>query len=258
MHLWCVSTGALAPEDLYADCWDVLSPDERARYHRYRSARHRQEYLTARWLVRTVLSGYTHVRRADLSFSAGAHGRPELAGLARLRQPALRFNLSHTTDLAVCLVGHDRDLGVDAEHVGNGRAARDLADVVLTRRERSDLETLPSDLITRRFFELWTLKEAYVKARGLGLVIPLRYIEFRFHGPGRISAELDASLADDAASWTFDLLPIGSTHVVATAVRRGPHGAATLTTTSLLGDANSSPGILSTLSPFGDRTPETA
>jgi 4'-phosphopantetheinyl transferase len=216
-QLWHLAPAAIAPGQLRTKCWDLLSPDERARYDRYHFAHDRHQYLTARWLVRTLLARYTGQHPAQLSFVANAHGRPELSASACV-QP-LRFNLAHTRDLVVCLVALGREIGVDVEKLDAGQHGPELAATVLSPRELASFAALAPALRPRRFIELWTLKEAYVKARGLGLAIPLGQFGFELDDGATARIDIEPSLGDDSSSWEFRHVEIGSEHLACTAMR---------------------------------------
>ena len=114
--------------------------------------------------------------------SRNVHGRPEIldrpAGV-----PDLRFNLSHTDGLIACAVTIGREVGVDVEHVGR-RLTHDIAGRFFAPREVADLKSLPVAEQPRVFFDYWTLKEAYIKARGFGLALPLGDFAFRPRAAG--------------------------------------------------------------------------
>ena len=119
-------------------------------------------FLATRVLVRTVLSRYAPVAPADWRFAADEYGRPHVVGDG---QPRLSFNLSNTSRLVVCAVAQDTDVGVDAERV-RPRTPLDIADRFFAPREAAALSALPTDEQLARFYDYWTLKESYIKARG--------------------------------------------------------------------------------------------
>lgn len=190
---------ALARLDQYLT---LLSPDEHQRMARFVFERDRHRFLLTRALARTMLSRYAAVvPPAAWQFTANIHGRPEI-----LNRPAgvpdLRFNISHTDGLIACAVTIGREVGVDVEHVGR-RLTHDVAARFFAPAEVADLQALPEDEQARLFFDYWTLKEAYIKARGFGLALPLG--DFAFHlSPDRAPAiTFEPSLQDDPATWQF-------------------------------------------------------
>lgn len=209
------SAGALAKR---AEYLPLMSPEERERMSRLVFERDRQRFLLTRALVRTMLSRYAPVKPADWQFIANVHGRPEIldrpAGV-----PDLRFNISHTEGLIACAVTIGREVGVDVEHV-NRRLTQDVAARFFAPAEVAHLQSLPEDEQARVFFDYWTLKEAYIKARGFGLSLPLA--DFAFHlAPGAGPAiSFEPSLPDDPATWQFLQDWPTPTHRLGLAVRR--------------------------------------
>jgi len=212
-HVWLARTGAGAKSALAA-CEDLLDPREQARKARFRPADKRREFAIAHALVRVALSRYADVPPRAWRFVENAHGRPEIAGPAGV--PPLRFNLSHADGLAACAIALENDIGVDVESCSRAVDLR-VASRFFARDEVRALEALPAARRARRFLELWTLKEAYIKARGLGLALPLRSFAFDL-APGRPPAVrfLD-ELGDDPARWRFTVRTLPSGHLLALA-----------------------------------------
>ena len=121
-HVWLARPEALADAALQARCRGLLSEDEIARHGRLRSAAVRALFLTAHAMKRSALSHYGGVSPESWRFEANAWGRPEITGPAGA--PPLRFNLSHTTGLAACVVTRDADCGVDVESLDRRRDPR--------------------------------------------------------------------------------------------------------------------------------------
>jgi 4'-phosphopantetheinyl transferase len=148
-----------------------LTPDEKSRAARFRIARDRDHFIAARGILRELLGGYLHRFPADLEFDYGPSGKPAL----RTGGPSspLRFNLSHSHGLAVYAFALGREVGIDLESIRPDFAGDDIAGRYFSTRELNELRALPSELRPEGFFLCWTRKEAYVKARGEGLQIPL-------------------------------------------------------------------------------------
>jgi 4'-phosphopantetheinyl transferase len=195
----------------------LLSDVERARHTRFHFEHDRHSYLIAHALTRSVLGGLTGIAPQALSFELGPHGRPELC-LAE-PHPPVRFNLSHTRGLVACAVALAHDVGVDVEQVERRLDVQALARSVFSTEERTELEALPDEAQRSRFFELWTLKEAYIKAVGLGLALPLRSISLQL-APGRHPGiRFAPPVVDDAKQWWFRVLQLRATHTLAVAMR---------------------------------------
>lgn len=155
----------------------TLSPEERARHDALNHPRVRDEHLRARRMVRHVLSRYADVAPGDWRFTPNAHGRPFVASPS-LSRP-LHFNLSHTRGMLAMTVSRTADAGCDVEwHPRRGDTVA-VAHRYFAPAEVEALRALPAHRQRPRFFTLWTLKEAYIKARAMGLAIPLQ--RFAFH-----------------------------------------------------------------------------
>jgi 4'-phosphopantetheinyl transferase len=214
VHLWCTSLERAHDPALLARYAALLSGDERARHAAFRFDEHRREYLVTRALVRTVLSRYAATHPGAWRFTRNEYGRPELDDGG----PGLRFNLANTAGLVVCLVAAGSEVGVDVERLDRAPAILELAPSVFSRRELAELGSQPGAARQDRAVALWTLKEAYIKARGMGLAIDLAAFSFRFE-PDRIRVALDPSLRDDPVRWEFRLVDRGG-HRIALALER--------------------------------------
>jgi 4'-phosphopantetheinyl transferase len=219
-HLWYVDPDAIEDWYLLAAYHTVMSPDEAVQQARYRFPEGRREYLVTRALVRSVLSAYAPVLPRDWVFARNKHGRPEVVGPAGA--PRLRFNLSNTRGLVVCLVARDREVGVDVEDTFRRGETVGVADRFFSPFEAASLRRQPISRQRSRFFDYWTLKEAYIKARGMGLAIPLDHFSYHLDEPGPIRISFTPELPDDPARWQFSLSSIGERHRIATAVERRP------------------------------------
>jgi 4'-phosphopantetheinyl transferase len=217
VHLWVVEPERISEPRLLAAYQALLSEEERERHVRFRFEKHRQQFLVSHALVRVTLSRYAPVRPQAWHFSANAYGRPEIANEVL---PRLRFNLSHTDGMAVCAVALDVDVGADVEHAGRPGQTVELADSFFSPSEAAALRALPAERQRERFFDYWTLKESYIKARGAGLSLPLD--QFAFHlepgRPPRIS--FDPRMVDDPETWQFVQVRLAAEHPAAVAVRR--------------------------------------
>jgi 4'-phosphopantetheinyl transferase len=218
VHLWLTCPDDVADSGHLAACRAMLSDDERARLARLRREPDRRAFLVAHALVRSALSRYAGVPPEGWTFATNRWGRPEVAGPGA--GPALRFSLSHTSGLVACAVALDCDCGVDVESSDRGGNPLGVAQRVLAPKELADLDSRTAGERHDRFLAYWTLKEAYVKARGLGLSLPLRQLSFSVTGE-RIRIEFAAPGEDAAHSWQFSLLRPTPHHVLAVAVRRG-------------------------------------
>lgn len=196
IDLWCTLLGEV-DEALLPRYRAMLCAQEIERMERFHFARDRRRNLITRALVRTVLSRYGSLSAREWRFSADAHGRPRIAN-----PPAgfaLDFNLSHSADMIVLAVC-DRAIGVDVEHIAR-EADIDRLDRYFSAAERAGLRALAPPDRRRRFFELWTLKESYLKARGVGLRLPLDAFAFEFAGECGLRLSFEPPIEDSPRRW---------------------------------------------------------
>jgi 4'-phosphopantetheinyl transferase len=197
----------------------LMTTEERDQYRRFRFERDRRLFLATRVLVRTVLSRYASVAPADWRFAAGVHGKPHVAHPPLT--PSIHFNLANTSGLVACAVSVAHEaIGVDVERAQELADAMPLAERYFAAREIQALRALPVAEQPRRFVAYWTLKESYIKARGLGLTLPLDQFSFCL-ADGRIAVDFDHRLADDSTRWRFSLLDMSPQHVLAVGVDTG-------------------------------------
>ena len=203
---------------LVADATEWMSGDEHDRYRRLRFEPARRLFLATRVLVREVLSRYASVAPEGWRFVADPAGKPRVA--QPVVSPALHFNLANTSGLVVCGVSTAHEaIGVDAERSDRPVDYTALAARFFAPVEADDLRTLPPDRRPRRFFEYWTLKESYIKARGLGLRLPLDQFAFAIDSE-RIRVSF-ASPALDDTHWRFASVHVGPDYLVAVGADTG-------------------------------------
>lgn len=159
-----------APGELVA----VLSPEERDYAARFHFERDRTSYVAAHGMLRVLLSDLIgDVEPRDWRFAAGVHGKPQLT---HSRLTNVRFSISHTHGMAACAVACGREVGVDVEAADRPPPFAIMADW-FTPAEAAEIASRPIGSRADQFFFVWTLKEAYVKARGYGLRLPLKLID---------------------------------------------------------------------------------
>lgn len=147
----------------------VLAPDERERADRFHFRRDHNRFVVARAALRQILSGYLRVTPGRVRFTYSPYGKPGLAG-----EPCdLKFNVSHSNEVALYAFARGCEVGLDVEFVREDFAGMDIAEQFFSAREVAMLGRLPPDARPRAFFNCWTRKEAYIKARGEGLSHPL-------------------------------------------------------------------------------------
>ncbi len=184
----------------------LLTPEEAAQEHRFYFEHDRRRYLVTRAMVRLLLSRYAPVAPERWAFSKNAYGRPAIAEHITADEPAardLRFNISHTRGLIVLAVTRGRELGVDVENLAVRNISLDVADRFFSPSEAAELMRHPKERQQERFFEYWTFKESYIKARGMGLSLPLDGFSFDFPKPETVRIDIDPSLEDSPERWNF-------------------------------------------------------
>lgn len=218
-HIWYVRQDSIRDPDLLERYAAMLSEDERKQWQRFRFEKHRHTYLVAHALVRSALSRYCDVDPSVWQFERNNYGRPDVSA-PQVWRP-LRFNLSHTTGMVAVIVAWDREVGVDVEWVDRPNYGPSIANRYFSPDEVSDLFALPEETQARAFFNYWTLKEAYIKARGMGLSIPLDQFSFRLRSTEPIGISFAPELVDDPNSWYFERHTPSNSHTLSLAVRRG-------------------------------------
>ena len=150
---------------------DSLAPDEKSRAAQFVFVRDRDHFIAARGILRALVGAYVGRSAAQVEFTYEAGGKPGLSlGAAK---PPIRFNLSHSHGLAVYAFAHRREVGIDVEAVRPEVAGEEIAERFFSAGELAELRSLPRELRNEGFFLCWTRKEAYIKARGSGIGIPL-------------------------------------------------------------------------------------
>jgi 4'-phosphopantetheinyl transferase len=216
VDVWVLAIAGLVRDGTLARLQCVLSADERARLSAFRVDADRHAYVAAHGLARHALSARTPgVVPEAWTFRTGSRGRPEVDGPAPHR--GLRFNLSHTRGTVACVVTDGVSCGIDVERRDGAADVDLLAGGVLTAAERRRLDGLDDAARRAEFFRHWTLKEAFAKARGDGVLLPLDRCEFD-PSADPIRVRPAPSLADDERAWWFDQWQDGDC-VVALALR---------------------------------------
>ena len=212
-ELWYVRTADVARSSLLAKYEALLTAEELSQRSKFVFETNRHEYLATRALAQCVLARWTQRRPGEVAFRRTAHGRPVIHPPS-----SIRFNLTNTVHLVACLVGGGRELGVDAEPIARADGILAIADSVFLEGEREALGRLALAERRRRAVELWTCKEAYMKARGMGMSIPPQKFQIDHRGG---APRLDLSMLgdDDEGRWELRTYEIEG-HLVSTCVER--------------------------------------
>jgi 4'-phosphopantetheinyl transferase len=167
--LWLVALDA--PACAGHGLQSLLSSDERERAQRFVFERDRQRFIAARGMLRTLLGRYVRIAPDAIRFDYGARGKPQLRDGSG--GPSVQFNLSHSGGWALLGVTRDAPIGVDIEVHRDVPEAASIARSNFALEETRHLLSLPPSQRVQAFFECWTRKEAYIKALGDGLSMPL-------------------------------------------------------------------------------------
>ena len=197
----------------------ALSLDDRDRAARFRFDADRHRFSLARATLRMILGRYLKAEPAELQFRFGPCGKPRLVYSQNER--GLRFNLSHSHELALIAVARDREVGIDVEFMRPDFATDEVAEHFFSRAEVQQLAAIEPESKTQSFFNCWTRKEAYIKARGEGLSLPLNQFDVSLVPDA--PAELIDSRVDRAevSRWSFQELFPASGYAAALALE-GP------------------------------------
>jgi 4'-phosphopantetheinyl transferase len=217
VHVWTASLSR--PPEEVERFEGLLSEDELQRAARFRFGRDRRRFIVARGSLREILARYVSLPPSLLRFGYNAFGKPELRGQAG--PTPIRFNLSHSEDLALYAVAAGREVGVDVEFVREDVACEEVARSFFSGREVETLMVLPRDARKLAFFNCWTRKEAYIKARGAGLSLPLDAFDVSL-SPGEPAALMHVrDEPREAARWSLRELSPAPGYVAALAVEGG-------------------------------------
>lgn len=214
VQVWIAEPQALSLEFLLETYGDILSEEELQRCHRFHFEDDRKHFVAAHALLRNALAHYMGCLPHQLNFVKGINGKPELAPQGN--QPAPRFNLSHTRGMVACALTAEHNCGIDVEGIRPMKQLDGVAETVFSTEELGCLDNAGWDDASRLqvFFRLWTLKEAYIKATGLGMSAPLQQISI---DPDTHSLHDNSRKLQDPVNWLLDSWQPTSTHILALA-----------------------------------------
>ncbi len=176
VHVWRATLDP-APDDV-AELSQLLSSDERLRARRFYFERDRRRFVVARGILRLLVSEYLAVEPGCVAFCYGRYGKPFLSN--EFESSCLQFNLSHAHELALYAFSYGRAVGIDLERIKPDRDITGIAVRFFSPNESARLLALPKTQQRKAFFNCWTRKEAYLKAKGAGLTLPLDRFEVSF------------------------------------------------------------------------------
>jgi 4'-phosphopantetheinyl transferase len=214
VHIWRAALNLAPPQ---VRCLrEFLSDDEVQRADRFVFERDRTHFTVARGLLRLILGRYLQCDPRTLRFHYSAYGKPALVPPAD--RAGLVFNVSHAHGLALFAVARSGVLGIDIEYIRPIPEVEQIARQFFSAQEQSALRALPADQRLTAFFACWTRKEAYIKARGEGLSLPLDQFDVSL-APGA-PAKLLAVASDERehTRWALRSLDPGPGYVAALAI----------------------------------------
>jgi 4'-phosphopantetheinyl transferase len=214
VHVWFTQFSAI-PAPALAGYQGLMNCAEQDRNLRYKRGTLRDADAITRALLRTVLSQYEDCPPQRWQFAAHTHGRPYIANPAT----DLHFNLSHSSEWVVCAVSRIPVIGIDIERCNRNVEVLRLARRFFSPREYRDVLARADEERKHRFFDYWTLKESYIKARGEGISLGLDKFGFGFSADGTIDIECDEKLQETPSAWQFRLSPRAGDHRLALAVK---------------------------------------
>jgi len=220
IHLWQLEQADFELSSLQNECLAWLTEPELKRFQRFQFDRHRKQLLLGRILMRVALSSYNKsISPSSWNFTHNDYGKPAIS--EEQNSASLYFNLSHSAEKVVLAVSRCKDIGIDVECARKPRRIAAIAQRYFSDKEASQLLSLSEDQQQSRFYDLWTLKEAYIKACGMGLAIPLQHFSYGFSGGDRLTVEFDARRNDEEAAWQFWQLSAGFDFKLAVAAKAG-------------------------------------
>ena len=216
IHVWILSDENFDDRAVERLSLTALRPEEIRRSGRFLFEKHRKQFILTRWLLRLILSEYcAEIRPLDWEFDTNAYGKPHIQNRISVN---LEFNLSHTDGQIVLALAIDDEIGVDVEFVGRPNFSLDIAQNYFSPVEVTELYKIEPSMRISRFFDLWTLKEAYIKACGQGLSIPLDHFAYSFLG-SRLEISFNQERNDDPSLWNIWLWELSKKHVMSVALK---------------------------------------
>ena len=214
VDIWLTFSDQIQDKNLLHQYRQMLTDEERNKRKKFIFDHDRHQYLVTRALLRTVLSKYAPIRPEQWSFSTTRYGKPVIENRMPLTQKIF-FNISHTRGLIILGISTSGFIGVDAEDINATEPLTDGLSQLFSAQEINDLSTADCRQYRRKFFEYWTLKEAYIKARGEGLGIPLNYISFNLRDNTPFNVSFHPLWDDRPTHWHFWQFSIFSNYLFA-------------------------------------------
>jgi 4'-phosphopantetheinyl transferase len=197
VHIFYADTSALDNIDReLTDNW--LDQSEQNKVEKLHFLRDKTLYQLSHYMLRWVLSQYLNMQPQQIEFDTNQYGKPSVKGCNKLF-----FNLSHTNGVSVIALSKNKTIGIDVEKINPKIEVNSIADNFFHPNEVKQLNQLSQNERPSAFYKIWTLKEAYIKAKGMGLSIPLRDFNFNFDSPNIVDVNFNYSLKEIPSDWKF-------------------------------------------------------
>lgn len=214
VHLWVCDTLQVRDSETLSHYRQLLSDEESHRVDRFYFDKDRYDYLVSHAMMRLILSKYAPIAPQDWTFEKNTHGKPYISERHSL-DTDLQFNLSHTEGKTVFAITTLNSLGIDIEAKNRTSHYLNLANHFFSSTEAKDLQTANEKVQKERFFDYWTLKEAFIKAVGKGLSIPLDSFSFELLTSQRIKLSMQDKAEFPPNHWQFWSLDYRETYTIA-------------------------------------------
>lgn len=202
IHVWCASLSA-SPEEL-SGYLSLLSQDEVLRADRFYFEKDHDHFIVGRGLLRTILGSYLNQEPAQIEFVYGQFGKPAIR--SGRGDKVLEFNLSHSKDLVLYILTWQRRIGVDLEYMAPMADMDNFAEQFFTPRETALINLLSGDQKADAFFKTWTCKEAFLKANGSGLTMPINQVEISLETNEVVKLNSIGSDKEHTTHWRLEIL----------------------------------------------------
>jgi len=190
---------------------ETLSEEEKERAARFHFAADRDHFIASHGCLRGVLARYLHCEPQQFRFSTNSHGKPAVNG------QNVEFNLSHSGDFALIVIAQEGKVGVDVERIRSGISSHVIAQQYFSAFEFEELQSLPLEQRETAFFTCWTRKEAYIKAQGQGLSLPLESFDVSLIPNEPATLRATRPNPEEAARWTLFALDVDPCYQAAVA-----------------------------------------